>query len=237
MASTINLLFYSPKCQTCVSLMNILKSEGLAPYFKYICVEENLNRLPKQVSRVPTALIPSMNKFLVCEEIFNWIRTIKMGRNQRQQDNIPQQVERHIPQQTPQQKTQPSQNSHAKPQNNPNGFITSEMAGLSDSYAFTSVDIAPAHSYQTYTDLDKTTIFTAPEQQNKITNSTQPAYIDITSKRRVEQDNEINDFWKTQRSNISSMQLHYDENDKLIKQLVEKQQNAIINSYDIGARK
>lgn len=277
-----NIFFYRSNSQECASVMNILRSENMLQHFKCVCIDNRPTDIPS-----PVIVIPSMKKQFVGDEVFMWLRSIKVARSQQserinQMTNMqytsppqgPQQITRmqqlqmqqqmqmqqiqlqrqqaqqaqlmkdrmqqrqqgqqgQVPQQV-QQQAQQKINTNTTRQNNPNGFVTSEMAGLSDTYAFTTVDIAPSHAYQSYTDMDKNVIYTAPEQANKITESVQPTYISMVTARRQEQEKEIETLFDTQRKNLDVLRKCYDETDKIIDKIVEKQQAAIMNSYDVG---
>jgi hypothetical protein len=265
--------------------MNILRSENMLNHFKCVCIDNRPPTIPS-----PVIVIPSMNKQFVGEEVFMWLRSIKVSRSQQSerinqmtslqhispQQGPPQQISRmqqlqmqqqmqmqqlqrqqaqaNLMKDRMQQRQQGQQGQQIQQsqqgqqirnqqkintvdttkQSNPNGFVTSEMAGLSDTYAFTSVDIAPSHAYQSYTDMDKNVIYTAPEQANKITESVQPTYISMVTARRQAQEKEMETLFDTQRKNLDVLRKCYDETDKIIDKIVEKQQAAIMNSYDVG---
>ena len=71
----MNILFYSKKCKYCESLINILKNKGIYNSFKCICIDDNKN-LPSYLTKVPTLIIPSVNKPLEGKFAFMWLNTI-----------------------------------------------------------------------------------------------------------------------------------------------------------------
>ena len=251
MASNPNILFYRNNCQACATVINILRAENMLRYFNCVCIDNKPLSVPS-----PILVIPSIGKQLVGNEIFIWLKSCKVAKLQQEQINgiqlgvqqalqaqqqaqmrqIQMQQEMRLRRQI-QEQQQVEQNKKGGVQinrNNPNGFIGSEMTGLSDTYAFTSVDIAPAHSYQTCNDMDKNCIFTAPEQKNKITESVQPTYITVINSKRAEQEKEIEEIYDNQRKHIDVLKQRYEETDKIIDQIVAKQQNAILTSYDVS---
>lgn len=212
-----NLLFYSKNCRTCDTVIRLLQFEKLLQYFNCICVDNNLDKIPKQITHVPTIIIPSLKKPLVANEIFAWIQAIKASRKQ----NIEQQNNNILPVQI---------NTHTT-KVEPIGFVSQEMAGLSDTYAYTMVDAVPQHNYVKCTDVDKNVIFTAPEKAQKINGNSHQICIDEIEKRRKEQDKVINDIFTTQKQNITFIQDKSNERDKIINTIVEKQQQNIMTQY------
>lgn len=142
---SFNILFYSTRCDACRRLIIIMKNENLIPYFKLICVDDKLNRLPPQIQAVPTMLIKGVKKPLVCEETFKWIEQVKFLRKQNIQTDI-----KNI-------------NQSYKKNSDIIGFDEDTMNGISDKFAFTEDDVALPHTYFNVGDEDKNIIFTAPE--------------------------------------------------------------------------
>src|SRR5437868_12268103 len=81
----VNMLFYSNKCQTCKALCVLLQNENLIGYFKPICVDDKLDKFPQDMI-VPTMIIIGINKPLVAQETFEWIKQIKFIRQQQLMD-------------------------------------------------------------------------------------------------------------------------------------------------------
>ena len=237
MSANFNLLFYSNQCQMCQSLIRILKNENIVQYFKCICVDiESVRRtLPPGINRVPTAIIPSINKKLVADEIFQWLQAVKASRLQH--SNIQPTVMQQRIQRAQQNNCNGNQQSQQQIQQKPSqagfiGFAPQEMSGLSDTYAFTTVDEVPRHSYVSCTEMDKNTIFTAPEKQSKITQSLQPNFIKDAEKKRKEQDESINQLFKEQQKNINFINTKRKETNNVIDKIVENQQQKILGMFD-----
>lgn len=210
-----NILFYSQKCQKCHSVLSILKSENLLQYIKCICVDMNLNNIPKNIRIVPTLIVPSMNLFLEDDQIFTWVRNIRENKNSQKRelvDNVP-----------------PAQNNNNQPKKLL-GYMTHEMSGLSDAYAYTNVDLVPSHSYLSCNEIGKDYIFTAPETQTKINQGIHPKYIKDAERKRREQDDEIENILKQQQQNIDYIKQKREETDKILEQIVEKHQENILTS-------
>jgi hypothetical protein len=211
--TNINLLFFSNQCQMCRSLLAILKNENMVSYFKLYCVDDPMIRakLPPAITKVPTIIIPSMNKKLVADEIFMWLKSLKASKEQRKQ-NITSNVN--------------VENMKNKSKQ-PIGYINQEMSGISDMYAYTTIDEVPRHTYTACTELDKNTIFTAPETQSAVTKKEHDMYAKTLERKRNQQDTEITDLFKKQQDNIHYLQERRKKTENLINQIVEKHQHDI----------
>jgi hypothetical protein len=76
MNEPVNLLLYSERCQTCKQLFAILKNERLFEYFKLICIDDKLDKLPPQIKSVPTMIVQNFNKPLEPIECFKFVKTL-----------------------------------------------------------------------------------------------------------------------------------------------------------------
>jgi hypothetical protein len=179
----VNLFFYSMKCPTCLNLIQILKNENILNYFKPICVDGNLDKIPKNITRVPTLIVSNIPKPLVAEEAFKWVQNIKFLRSQKLQE-------------------QNKFISNQKP-NGPNPFLNNEMSGISDTFAYTNIDAPQPKSFFGYGDEDKHIIFTAPEQ-HKINMNEQRQKINEETKKRQNQEKEINKLMEETRNKIAN---------------------------------
>ena len=145
--NNMNVLFYSQHCNTCKNLLLLLKNEQLLGYFKLVCVDNMLDKLPPDMI-VPTMIIVNLNKPIAGQETFEWVQQMKFIRQQQIMD-----VNKKIIQQT--------QMKNIK--KGPIGFDNDIMGGISDKFAFTKVDQPLPHTYFGVNDEDKNVIFTAPE--------------------------------------------------------------------------
>lgn len=184
----MNILFYSLKCETSKNLLIILKNENLLNYFKLICVDDKLNKLPPQITMVPTMMVTNINKLLVGQETFEWVKQIKFFRQQ---------------QAIGENKSIIQQNTFTKRNQNstgPIGYDDELMGGISDKFAFTKVDNPLPHCYFNVGEEDKNAIFTAPEQI-KINKDEQFKLIKNLESRRDEQNTEYMNIMKQQQVN------------------------------------
>jgi len=194
MNQNINILFYSNNCETCKSLIKILENEKLIQYFLPVCVDDKLERLPPQIEVVPTMIVKNMNKPLIAEETFEYVKQVKFIKNS--QNNF-------------------NENNSYK---GLVGFTDVELGSHSDSFAFTK-DNAPAlpQNYLGYKDDEKHTIFTAPEQ-NKLKDTDQNKLISELIGKRDKQDEQYADISKKNRINS----VIKDEQEKIIEQYKEE---------------
>uniref|UniRef100_A0A6C0AC92 Uncharacterized protein n=1 Tax=viral metagenome TaxID=1070528 RepID=A0A6C0AC92_9ZZZZ len=75
-----NILFYSNYSQQSQNLLRILQNDGLINFFVPICVDDKLDKLPKDLI-VPSMKIKGTNKFWVAEETFEWVKQAKFVKN------------------------------------------------------------------------------------------------------------------------------------------------------------
>ena len=231
MSTSPNLLFYSNNCQMCQSLICILRNDNMLQYFKGFCVDnENVRKiLPRNVTRVPTVIIPSINKIYVADEIFGWLQSIKMSRIQHSSVSSQIQSQNNIPSNNKKNDERQQTSHNIRPENNPIPFVTQEMSGLSDTYAYTTTDEIPRHTYMSCSEMNKDTIYTAPESLPKITQGNQKNYIQDAKRRREMQDNTIGELFKDQQKNIDCMISRRTNIDNQLDAIVKQQQDNIIS--------
>lgn len=148
--NNMNILFYSKFCNTCIQLCSLLMKEDMMKFFRVVCVDENLHRLPPQITIVPTMLVQTHTEPIVGPATFKWIEQMKFFKknNQPTQNSI-----------SPNNFTSILKNTGPLP------FITSEMSDqISDGFAYKEQDDAIPHRYVTSTLNNQTIIFTAPEE-------------------------------------------------------------------------
>lgn len=131
----MNIIFYSEKCATSRDLLMLLHNEGLLDKFQLYKVDDKLDRIPKQIIRVPTMLIAELNRLLVAQEAFEWVNQMKFLRNQNS--------------------VQPAVTALK-------GFNETEMLGFSDKFSFTDKDKPLEHTYFGVGDENKHVIYTPP---------------------------------------------------------------------------
>ena len=116
----MQILFYSSKCKYCDSIISILKSKGLYDSFKCISIDGN-NNLPNYLTKVPTLIVPNVNKPLEGKNAFMWINTVFNFNNETNNIN-----------------NKNYNNTILLDNKGPDGFTKEEMGGVSDSFSFVS---------------------------------------------------------------------------------------------------
>lgn len=175
------ILFYSNQCKTCYLLVEMLKREDLFKYFNSLCVDDPQLVIPKNIDVVPTIIVPQCNKALSGNEIFHWIETMKFLRQQQHNQKI----------------TEYNANKSQEQKLGPHGYMSLEMDGFSDTFAYSNIDMAQPHKFYDYTNNSKDAIFTAPEQ-NKINKDIMDKRIKEIANKRKEQDENTTQIVKQQ---------------------------------------
>jgi len=124
------ILFYSNKCKYCESLIDILKGKNLYHGFKTISIDNN-NNLPPYLTKVPTLIVPDINKPLEGKNAFMWVNTVFNFNNEtnnvnNETNNINNKFN--------------NLNTISNKVSGPGGFTKEEMGGISDSFAFVADD-------------------------------------------------------------------------------------------------
>lgn len=186
-SNNMNVLFYSQKCDTCRNLLILLKNENLLGYFKLTCVDDKLKQLPQNMI-VPTMIVININKPLVAQETFEWVKQMKFIRQQQIMDINKKIIQQNL-----------VNNDTIK--KGPIGFDNEIMTGISDKFAFTKIDSPLPHSYFGVNEEDKNAIFTAPHDSVKISKGEQNKLIQELQSKRKDQDDGYTTIMKQQQLN------------------------------------
>jgi len=162
----LNILFYSKQCLMCQNVLTVLQNENLLSHFKLFCVDNNLDTIPKEITKVPTMIVIGMDKLVIENEIFEWIKQVKFLRH-----NI-----------------NSIQNNNIVKSNEPIGWIENEMYGKSDGYAYKDVDKAMIHSYSGVGEPSDAIYTPKQSLKDKITVKQQFNLINNIKSNRVDQD-------------------------------------------------
>jgi hypothetical protein len=203
-----NILFYSKSCETCKTLLTVLKNENLLGNFKLICVDDT-KVLPTDLTRVPTMLVININRPLVAQETFEWVSQMKFLRQQQIMD-----INKKIIQQ--------NTTYMANNKKGPIGYDSEIMGSFSDKFAFANEnknDPFP-QSFIGIGDEDKNVIFTAPQEKDAISKTHHSKLIKEIEERRSVQDNDHLAYAKQ----IQMELVMKAENEKLMQQY--EQQNS-----------
>jgi len=132
------ILFYSNYCNFSKKFVQELYKTEFYEKFQKVCVDKN-PRIPKEITMVPTIIVPRLQKPLVAEEAFHWLNGMKQMVLQQQE--------------TPQNQPQQGKSEEKGDPTNLNysmGAVTAysnTMDGFSDSFSFLSNESPLEHSF------------------------------------------------------------------------------------------
>lgn len=147
----LNIVFYSSNCKFSTELLTLMKNENILQNFKMICVDGNIASIPKHITKVPAIITSDTNRLYMADDAFKWLHAVKYMRQSVKDNNIITKKNESINQPIDQRT-----------------FISSEMTGISDNFAYTNIDTPLPKSFMGYKDDDKHTIFTAPNETHKL---------------------------------------------------------------------
>lgn len=182
--NNLNVLFYSQHCNICMNLLTILKNEGFLAYFKLVCVDNMLDKLPSNMI-IPTMTVVNLNRPLSGQETFEWIKQMKFIRQQQIMD-----VNKRIIQQ--------NQMNNINKSSGPICYDPDIMGSVSDKFALTKGDDALPQSYVGTNEDDKHVIFTAPIEKKKMDKKEQMKNMQELENKRLNQDSEYGNLMKQQ---------------------------------------
>ena len=173
----MNILFYSRNCVSCANLIQIMKNANLLHNFNMFCVDDHLNDLPPHITTVPTLIVGELKQQFVASDAFKWVESVKFMNQQNMIEMNKKIIMANM-----------IKNAQMM---GPHGYTNVEMGGFSDNFAFTDVDHAQAHTFFGYGKEGDNTIFTAPEEKDKLNNREQNRKISEIETKRKEQDKQL----------------------------------------------
>jgi len=188
------MLFYSKRCNASMNLLRILENENLLCYFKLICVDDVLNKLPAAITAVPTMTVTNIAKPLVMQECFEWVNQIKFIRQQQITD-----INKKIIMQNNISNHGNHNNSNGNMQvdtRQPMFYDKEAMGGISDTFSYTNADEPLPQAYFGVGDEANNAIFTAPKEKHKISMGEQKRLLSDIETRRLDQDAEHSQLMK-----------------------------------------
>ena len=72
----MRVVFYSNKCQHCLKLVTLMKNMDMVQHFNFICVDNN-NNIPNNIKKVPTLIVPDLNRPIEGKKAFEWVKNNK----------------------------------------------------------------------------------------------------------------------------------------------------------------
>ena len=152
-----NIYFYSRKDKLCGLIMQLMEACNILQNFQLFCVDpyieqKRVRELPEIIrkSKVPMLIVNDINVPLVGKNCLKWVNGIRMM----QQKNMVEAMNKRIV----------LKNMMMKGKNGPIAYVTNEMDGFSDDFAYTKSDHAQPHQYVSATLDNHNPIYTGPDQ-------------------------------------------------------------------------
>jgi hypothetical protein len=151
-----------------------MKKYNILEHFKGISVDDPKNKVPESITHVPTLIVADMPRPLVANEAFKWLENV-IYINQQKQVKANQEENKEMQKKSP------------------HPFINSEMSGISDSFAYTNVDVPQPKSFMGYKDDEKNIIYTA-EEADKLNITQQRKLLNQLNNERQSQDKHLGEI-------------------------------------------
>jgi hypothetical protein len=172
------ILMFSRKCQSSSNLILLLRNLNILMNFEMVCIDDIIAQkkpLPPFLKTVPALVLPEINGVFQGREAFEWVdklrqSTIKMNMLKSQQ------------------------------MMGPAGFVTTEMNGFSDNFAYTSTDVPQPKSFLPYGEDDKYGIYTGHEG-TKISDEELKKQISQIENNRKDQEKQLSTIIEQNRAN------------------------------------
>ena len=159
-----HILFYSNYCNNCKEFVSLLYKSPFFEKFQKICVDNN-PKIPKEITSIPSIIVPRMPKPLVGTEAFSWLRGMNQMYLQEQEQKVNAEASNKAhfsPQEPPKaqgQSADPTNLNYAM------GSVTAysgTMGGFSDNFSFIGNESPMEHSFSFLGD-NANTIYTPQE--------------------------------------------------------------------------
>jgi len=156
-----HILFYSNYCNNCKEFVALLYKSPFFEKFTKICVDKN-TKIPKEITAIPSIVVPRIPKPLVGTEAFTWLRGMNQMYLQEQEKKVNTTAANtaHYSNETPKaegQTADPTNLTYAM------GTVTAysgTMGGFSDNFSFIGTDSPMEHSFSFLGDNGSTRINT-----------------------------------------------------------------------------
>lgn len=154
----------------CTDLLKMMDSYGVLKRFYLKCIDD-MERIPDGLERVPTLIVVGVGKPLVAKEAVSWFNQM---RPMFVQENVEMQQKRII--------NNMMRNNIA---GGPKGYAQGEYDGISDTFAYTDVDMAQPKTFCDYGKGGEDVIYTPPRDGAKMVEADQKKYVlDLESERK-----------------------------------------------------
>lgn len=125
--SSLNILFYSKKCQGSIQLLSLLQIEKLDQYFHLYCIDDN--SAPPQIKVTPTLIIRNIPTPYVAGDAFIWLAKVKQWKTNILMQRMNNEQQKYL---------QSINNNLVSNESHVLGFSDAEMNGMSDIFSFFS---------------------------------------------------------------------------------------------------
>jgi len=165
----------------CTDLLKMMDSYNILNRFNLKCIDDML-QIPAGLERVPTLVVVGIDKPLVAKEAVMWF-------NQMRPMFVQQNVEM-------QQKRIMHRISRNNVNGGPKGYAQGEYDGISDTFAYTDVDIPQPKAFCDYGKNSEDVIFTPPKDRGKIVEAEQKRFVKDLECERKKNDLEYSNVMK-----------------------------------------
>lgn len=149
----MNIFYYSKFSTMCTDLLKMMDSYKILNQFLLKCIDD-MQQVPPGLKRVPTLIVVGVDKPLVAKEAVNWFNNMRPIFAQQSLDMQNKRIMYNIMRNS-------MQGMHG-----PKGYAQGEYDGVSDSFAYTDVDMAQPKTFCEYGN-DSNAIYTPPKEDDK----------------------------------------------------------------------
>ena len=160
--STINVLFFSNKCEGSQLLISMMQKERLIEFFHLICTDNNPT-VPPHIKYTPTILIRGVPTPYVAGDAFSWLARIKQWKNNVTMQRMSQMQQQYM------QNISTNLTSNEDSMSGLLEFSKAEMEGMSDMFAHLQNDNPLDRSFVDYRKIGTRAleIFTPPKEEDE----------------------------------------------------------------------
>ena len=160
--SSVNVLFYSKKCEGSTTLMRIMENEKLLKFFNLICTDNNPD-IPPQIKFTPTLILKDVPVPYVAGDAFAWLNKMKQMRINNEIKKMNEKQKQHF--------EKISNVMNKEEETSILEFSKEEMGDTPDLYSYLDYDDAIQHSYFDCKNLGKEAILTPKDKSEKMSES------------------------------------------------------------------
>lgn len=178
----MNIYYYSKFSRMCTDLLKMMDDYKIINNFLLRCIDD-METLPSGLERVPTLIIAGIDKPLIAKEAIKWFNDMRPIFIQQCNDMQNKRILYGI------------MKNSMEAINGPKGYTQGEYDGVSDSFAYTDVDMAQPKTFCEYGN-DKDAILTPPKEEYKIRKDEQDNNVRNLEQSRKQQETEYTSIMK-----------------------------------------